>query len=93
MTASGNFHNDPALLEKQSKFPRYNMKCRENLILHEIFRVVSRFPATFHVISQKVDYLWDSVPESDFFNLVTIRELTEVPSPLVVNVEMSRLVA
>ena len=34
----------------------------ENLILHEIFRVVSRFPLyTFHVISRKVDYLWDCV--------------------------------
>ena len=34
----------------------------ENLILHEIFRVVSRFPlCTFHVILRKVDYLWDCV--------------------------------
>ena len=31
------------------------------MILLEIFRVVSRFPATFYVISQKVDFLWDSV--------------------------------
>ena len=30
--------------EKQSKFPRYYMKFRENEILHEIFRIVSRFP-------------------------------------------------
>ena len=38
----------PTLLEKQSKFPRYNMKCSGKLILREIFRVVSRFP---HYIS------------------------------------------
>ena len=31
------------------------------MILHEIFRVVSHFPATFHVISWKIDFLWDSV--------------------------------
>ena len=34
------------------------MKCRRKL--HELFHVVSRFPAKFHVISRKVDYLWDS---------------------------------
>ena len=53
-----------ALLEKQSKFPRYSMKCAsivENQILHEIFNVVSRFPGSFHVISRKLDFLWDSV--------------------------------
>ena len=34
------------LLEKQSKFPRKNMKCRgkPDTTVHEIFRVVSRFP-------------------------------------------------
>ena len=40
------------------------MECtvEENMILQqEIFRVVSRFPSTFHVISWKVDFLWDSV--------------------------------
>ena len=48
-----------ALLEKQSKIPRYNMKCRGK---HEIFRVVSGFPpTTLYVISRKVDYLWDRV--------------------------------
>ena len=36
--------NQTALLEKQSKFPRYNMNVEENLILHELFRVISRFP-------------------------------------------------
>ena len=36
---------DAALLEKQSNFPRYNMKCREKHdTIHEIFRLVSRFP-------------------------------------------------
>ena len=53
------------LLENKSKFLRYNMKStvEENVIpvLHEIFRVVSRFPATFYVISRKVDYFWVSV--------------------------------
>ena len=34
---------------------------RYSTTVHEIFRVVSPFLATFHVISQKVDYLWDSV--------------------------------
>ena len=33
-----------ALSKKQSNFPRNNTKCRENEILHEIFRIVSRFP-------------------------------------------------
>ena len=32
----------------------------ENMILHEIFRVVSFFPATFHVISRKISFLRDS---------------------------------
>ena len=37
------------LLEKQSKFPRYNMKCiEENQIIHKILCVLSRFP---HYIS------------------------------------------
>ena len=42
---------------------RYNIKCIvENMILHEIFRVVSRFPRyTFYVILRKIDFLWDSV--------------------------------
>ena len=31
------------------------------MILHAIFRIVSHFPSTFHVISRKVDFLWDSV--------------------------------
>ena len=33
------------------------------MIQHEFFRVVSRFPcySTFQVISQKVEFLWDSV--------------------------------
>ena len=35
------------------------------MILHELFRVVSLFfPATFHVISRKIDYLCDSVHPS-----------------------------
>ena len=34
----------------------------KNIMGHEIFRVVSRFPrATFHVISLKIDFFWDSV--------------------------------
>ena len=33
----------------------------ENEILYEIFRIVSRFPATFRVISRKIYNLWDSV--------------------------------
>ena len=35
----------------------------ENEKLHKIFRVVLRFSATFHVISRKIYYLWDSVSE------------------------------
>ena len=35
----------------------------KNEILHYIFCIVSRFPrySTFHVLSRKIDYLWDSV--------------------------------
>ena len=33
------------------------------MILHEIFRVVSRLAATFNVITRKVDFLWDSVQQ------------------------------
>ena len=36
------------------------------MIIHEIFSVVSRFTATFHVILRKVDYLWDSVESNQF---------------------------
>ena len=36
-------------------------KVEENEILHEIFRVVPSFPATFSVMSWKMDYLWESV--------------------------------
>ena len=45
------------------------MKCRgkHDTTVHEIFRVVSRFPRyTFHVISRKVDFRWDSVGEDTF---------------------------
>ena len=35
----------------------------EIMILHEIFRVVTRFPPTFHVVSWKIDFLWDSVED------------------------------
>ena len=31
------------------------------MILHELFRVVWCFPASFHVISWKMDFLWDYV--------------------------------
>ena len=36
----------PTLLEKQSRFPPYNMNCRgkHDTVQHELFRVVSRFP-------------------------------------------------
>ena len=38
-------------------------KVEENEILQEIFRVISRFPAKFHVIQysgKSIDHLWDS---------------------------------
>ena len=40
-----------------------NCTVEENEILHEILRVVQYhvFPATFHVLSWKINYLWDSV--------------------------------
>ena len=50
------------------------------MILHEIFRVVSRFSLlhTFHVILRKIDYLWDSAvcfPYSDLsVSVPTVRE-------------------
>ena len=41
------------------------MKCRGKRVttVHELFRIqyYQVFPAKFHVISRKVDYLWDSV--------------------------------
>ena len=43
------------------------MKCRgkrDTSVLynvHEVFCTVSRFPATFHFISRKIDFLRDSV--------------------------------
>ena len=51
------------LLENYLKFPGYNMKRRgkpdtTRTILRSMYNV---FPATFHVISRKVDNLWDSV--------------------------------
>ena len=50
------------LSEKQSKFPRYNIKCSGNMIIHELFRVVLYhvFPASVHIISRKIDFLRDS---------------------------------
>ena len=50
----------------------------ENIILHEIFRVVSRFPRYIHVIYRKIDYLWDSTvcfPYSDLaVSVLAVRE-------------------
>ena len=51
----------PTLLEKQSKFPRYNMKCRgrHDTTVHEIFRIVSRFPCYFscYITKKKPNFL------------------------------------
>ena len=30
------------------------------MVLHEIFRVVSRFPCYISFISRKIDFIWDS---------------------------------
>ena len=57
-------------LEKQSKFPRYNMKyrvktcyCMKSSALYHVF------PATFHVISRKVDYCTFGTVEDSFWIL------------------------
>ena len=44
------------------------------MILHELFRVVSRFPRyiSIHVISRKNDYLWDSA-----YSVHGFRDLSE----------------
>ena len=51
------------------------------MILHELFRVVSRFHATLHVISRKIDFLWDSVlltvPGIDEHILLTVPGIGE----------------
>ena len=54
-------HTTSTLSEKSSNFRDLTRNVAENMILLEIFRVVSRFPAIFHVISRKIDFLWDSV--------------------------------
>ena len=54
-------HTTSTLSEKSSNFRDLTRNVAENMILLEIFRVVSRFPAmVFHVISRKIDFLWDS---------------------------------
>ena len=52
----------PTLLEKQSKFPRYNMKCRgKPFTTRTIPRSITFSPLHFILhISRKVDYLWYS---------------------------------
>ena len=47
------------LSKKYSKFPQYNMKCRGKLdtTVPEIFCVYHVFPATFNVLSRKIEYL------------------------------------
>ena len=65
------------LLEKQSKFLRYNMKCRgkpDTTYIHEIFCVVLGFPRyiSCYCISRKVDYIdyiWDSAGTPKFHRL------------------------
>ena len=54
------------LSKKKSKFSRYNKKCSgKRYITRNIpCCTVFRFPATFQVISRKMDYLWDSVYSS-----------------------------
>ena len=50
------------LLKSNPNFLYITWNVEENKKLHEIFRVVSRFPhySTFHVLSLKIDYLWES---------------------------------
>ena len=56
----------PSMLEQQSEFPRYNMKSRGNVILNEIFHVVSHFPCYISCYIAEVDNLWDSVENREF---------------------------
>ena len=51
-------YNVPEVID----FPRYNMICiGENVILCEIFHVVSRFPLLFMLYRGNLDYFLDSV--------------------------------
>ena len=47
------------LSEKLSKFPRYNMKCSGKQ--NATWNIPRSIPATCHVISRKIDFIWDSV--------------------------------
>ena len=49
----------PTLLEKYSKFSRYNMKYSGYYMKYSV--LYHFFPATFHAILRKIDFLWDSV--------------------------------
>ena len=42
----------------QISFRDITWNVKESMIIHEIFRVLSSFPATFHVISRRVNFLW-----------------------------------
>ena len=55
----------------------------DNEILHVIFRVVVLFSnATFHVISRKIDYLWESVLYRDsFIHVFAPQDLLPLPAP------------
>ena len=55
-------------LKSNPNFRNITWNVVENMILHEIFRLASRLPATFHFISRKIDFLWDSV-EHDVKNV------------------------
>ena len=62
----------PTLLEKQSKFPRYNMKCRgrHDTTVHEIFRIVSRFPCYFSCYITKKKTKFPHIVRSVHFSLL-----------------------
>ena len=57
---SGYLLSDPLSHCPKSNPNFRDITVEENKIQHEIFRVVSRFPATFYVLSRKIDYLSDS---------------------------------
>ena len=46
----------PHCLKRNQNVSNITQNVEENEIPHKIFRVVSRFPATLHVILRKIDY-------------------------------------
>ena len=64
--------------KSNSNFRDITWNVMEDLILQEIFRVLSRFPVTFHVTSRKIDFLWDSVVSTCSWQLFVLSSFFNV---------------